>query len=54
MTEEQTINQRINDLEKQCHFFHMQVERMAHLYTMVQQHELQIYKLENPENGRDD
>jgi hypothetical protein len=41
-----TIDYRLDELEKQCHFFHMQVEKMVHLYGLVQQHELKIYDLE--------
>ena len=40
---------RIEALETQCHFFHMQVEKMVHLYSMVQVHELQLFKIENPD-----
>jgi len=44
---------RVAALEKQCMWFHMQVERMKHLYKMVQEHELRIFKLET-ENGKPD
>ena len=52
--EQDTLNNKLDefgyqlkDLEKQCHFFHMQIEKMTNIYTMVQQHELKLYDLEN-------
>jgi hypothetical protein len=42
-----TTEERIDALEKQCHFFHMKVEKMTHLFGPVQEHELRIYGLEH-------
>ena len=42
-----TDKERIDALEKQCHFFHTELERYGHLSGRLQAHELRLYNLEN-------
>jgi hypothetical protein len=47
MGELDSLKVEVANLTKQCHFFHMQVERMTYMFSLVQAHELKIYKLEH-------
>ena len=47
-----TILERVKDLERQCHFFHAEVEKMSHMSSRVQKHELKIFNLEEAKKVR--
>ena len=44
-SELQELRKEVEDLHRQCSFFHMQVERMTHMFSLVQEHELKLYNL---------
>ena len=46
-------SERIAALEAQVHWLHMQIEKMSNLFATVQVHELQLYRIEHPQEPQD-